>query len=156
MNQYFNSLIGIIKKLQYYLFFLVLILLTGCMSNSPSKTAEKFLTAVMESDYEKAREYSTSDTGKLIDLLESLNSLSGDSEFQEMNDGNVKILAETIDGSIAWVDFTYSSSEEVEKIELRQVDGMWLAHITKEDISEKGLLDTSMDSEQEETSSKTE
>ena len=130
MKHIFSLDIPNFGKIQSPVLYLIIILITGCMSNSPSRIADKFLIAVIESEYKEARKYSTSETCKLIDLLESLNSISSTSEFQELGDNGVKIQSESINGDTAWVEFTYSGIDEVEKLELRKIDGKWLAHVT--------------------------
>jgi len=105
--------------------------------NSPEDVAGKFLQAVYEQDYESAREYSTPETSRLIDLMETLSKVAEKSEI--IKKGGFTILETKTKGSNATVSFREDGSEEVQQLQLKRVDGRWLVHITKEDISAKNI-----------------
>ena len=114
----------------------VLILTSACnMGNSPSKSASKFLNAFNEKDYAEARKYATPETIKLVDLMESLSKMS--TSIDSVQHNKIEVISEKIEDDEATVTFKEAGSNETEELKLKKVDGKWLVHITKTDISSK-------------------
>lgn len=127
------------KLLRSFLFlFAFALLLSSCSSGKkPSKTAEQFLKAVNEKDFKAAREVSTVETGKLIDLMEQLQKLSGATDSIAPVD--FEIIGEKIeaDGKTATVEFREKGGEQTEQIRLKMVDGSWKVDFAKQDLARK-------------------
>jgi hypothetical protein len=127
---------------------IVLITLAGLFScnigNSPKKTAQNFLDAFNEKKFDEARKYSTPETIKLIDLMENLTKMTESTD--SIVAGKIEITSERIEGDSAFVSFREEGGTE-EVLKLLKVDGEWLVHITKQDISAK---DTHTDNSGEE------
>lgn len=122
---------------------LLLITLTACNSgNSPKNAASKFLNAFNEKNYEEARKYATPETIKLVDLMENLSKMSASTDSVPHN--KIEVTEEKIDGDNATVVFNEEGSTDSEEVKLKKVDGKWLVHITKADISakENSVFDT--------------
>ena len=114
---------------------LVVVFASCGSSESPSDVTSKFMNALNERNYEEARKYSTKETTKLIELIESLSKLSD--EKPPVQTGSVVIVDERIEGDIAYVTFLEPDSKEASEVKLKNEDGKWLVNITKEEISAK-------------------
>ncbi len=127
----------------FCMLIMLLITLTACNSgNSPKKAASKFLNAFNEKNYEEARKYATPETIKLVDLMENLSKMS--SSIDSVPHSKIVVTDEKIDGDNATVVFNEEGSNDSEEVNLKKVDGKWLVHITKADISakENSVFDT--------------
>jgi len=116
-------------------FLLLVLILAGCGGNTPSKSASKFLNAFNEKDYEEARKYASPETAKLVDLMESLSKMS--TSIDTLQHNKIEVVSEKIDGETATVTFREEGSDETEDIKLKKIDGKWMVHITKTEISAK-------------------
>ena len=114
---------------------MVILLLMGCSGNSPEKSAEKFLNAFNEKNYEEARKYATPETIKLVDLMENLSKMSASAD--SVSHPKIEVLESKIEGDSAMVTFREKGSDETEELKLKKIDGKWLVHITKSDITAK-------------------
>jgi hypothetical protein len=114
------------------------------MKESPSDVALEFLSAVQNEDYDLARELSTEETGKIINLMESLSEVS-EQESTINSSEQPELVSERIEGNIAFVEFRYAGESETDVLELRKIDGKWYAHVTKESASDKELFDNETD-----------
>ena len=128
------------KKIIRSLFIVTapIMLLIACSSGKkPSKTVEQFLKAVNEKDFVAARELSTPETGKLIDLMEQLQKLSGATD--SIAPVAFEITGEKIeaDGKSAIVEFREKGGEQTEQIRLKMVDGSWKVDFSKQDLARK-------------------
>ncbi len=119
----------------------IMLFVSSCMKDSPSVVALDFLQAIEDEDYDRARKLSTEETGKMINLLESLSDIS-DQSTKGASTGKPEILNERIEGDTAYVEFRHTGDDATDILELRRVDGRWLAHVTKDSLSEKELIDT--------------
>jgi len=132
-------------KTHFITILLSVILLFSCnMGNSPKKAAQNFLNAFNEKKFDEARKYSTPETIKLIDLMENLTKMTESTD--SIVAGKIEITSERIEGDSAFVSFKEEGGTE-EVLKLLKVDGEWLVHITKQDISAK---DTHTDNSGEE------
>jgi hypothetical protein len=93
------------------------------------------MDAVKNREYDKARELSTPETDKLINLQESISNLSQDSS--SFLGDPLEIIEERIDGDTAFVKFIDQDDDMPSTVKLVKTDGKWLVHITKEDFTTK-------------------
>ncbi len=121
--------------------FVSLFQLSACMSNDPKEVAKSFLIAVEMDNYDEARELSTPQTAKIIDLLESLSHMDN-SVKSENQTNDIRIISEKIVNDTAYVVFESDPKDGRETLMLIKVEGDWKANVTKEDLSEKDVLDT--------------
>jgi hypothetical protein len=128
-------------KIQSVATAVMILLFSSCMKDDPAEVAVKFLNAVENEEYERARELSTEDTGKMINLLESLSEIS-DQNTKGVSTGKPEVISERIEGDIAYVEFRNTGDAETDVLELRRIDGKWYAHVTKESVSDKEMIDT--------------
>ncbi|MDQ3049489.1 MAG: DUF4878 domain-containing protein [Bacteroidota bacterium] len=119
-----------------YALSILVIVATACNSgNSPKNAASKFLNAFNEKNYEEARKYATPETIKLVDLMENLSKMS--TSIDSVPHNKIVVTEEKIDGETATVTFNEVGSTDSEEVHLKKVDGKWLVHITKADITAK-------------------
>ncbi|MFM7177618.1 MAG: DUF4878 domain-containing protein [Bacteroidota bacterium] len=114
--------------------FLVLVL-SGCSNENPSDVVIDFIYAVENKQFDDARELSTPDTDKLINLQESIANFSQDST--PFVKSKIEIIEERIMGDTAYVKFVSEEEDMPTTIKLVKTDGSWLVHVTKEDITLK-------------------
>ena len=123
---------------------IIIVLISGaCKSgNSPGKAAERFLNAFNERKYDEARKYASTETIKLVDLMENLSQMSEASD--SVNHPKIEIVDERVEGDTAFVTFREKGAEETDEIKLVKTEGKWLVHITKTELSAKdnSLIDT--------------
>jgi hypothetical protein len=115
---------------------LVSVLFVSCFSaGNPEKTAEKFLTAINERNFEEAKSYGTPETVKLVEMLEQLTKVMDNPNAEPPV--KYEILRHTEDGDSAIVYFRESGSDIDQELKLKKVDGEWMVHVTKEDMAIK-------------------
>lgn len=131
------------KPVNSVIFMFAIITIGACnIGNTPSKSASVFLNAFNEKNYEEARNYATPETIKLIDLMENLSKMS--TSIDSVKHSKIEVVDEKIDGETAVVTFREEGSSESETVNLKKLDGKWLVHITKTDMSAKdnSIFDT--------------
>jgi hypothetical protein len=111
----------------------VLLLFAGCKSNSPKGVAESYLKAFHNQDYEKAKEYATDDTRKLLDMFISLAALTPDSMKHKMK---FEVTGEKVTGDSAYVTYRTEGSTKEQSLTLKKIDGDWKVAATKDTINE--------------------
>ncbi|MBK9637860.1 MAG: DUF4878 domain-containing protein [Bacteroidetes bacterium] len=126
------------KNLIYFLTVLFIFTLTSCKKDQgPIPVAEQFLIAVQEHDYEKAAEFGTKETIKLLKQFEKIEELNGNDLNEKLN--KITILSEDIQGKKAMVYFKEEGNENEQKITLVKVeeDGeyVWKVAMKKEEIN---------------------
>src|SRR6187455_1266601 len=99
-------------------FFLCVFVLAGCTGNSPKSVAESYLKAFNKQDYEKAKDYATDDTKKLLDMFTSLAALTPDSLKRNLD---FVVIGEHIRGDTATVEYKSEGSTKVQSLTLRKV-----------------------------------
>lgn len=124
------------KAILLFLFGLSLVTVSCKQESSPEETAQKFLNAFNERKYDEARKYATPETGKLIDVMEKLTE-NLESQEEPTSPPAIEVLSHTLDGDKATVTFRESETGEEQELAMKMVDGKWLVHLTKEDISAK-------------------
>ena len=129
--------------------FFTFILFSACMHQDPAKVSIIFIKALNNENYEDAREYSTEETGKLIDLVESLSNVASEGSVSSFGSNEVVVVSKVIDGDVARVEYTYPGLLEAQSLQLKKVDGKWLVHVTKESLTEKNLFEEEVEFEME-------
>jgi hypothetical protein len=91
------------KNKLFPILILISVSIIGCFQSNPSDVVVDFMDAVKNREYDKARELSTPETDKLINLQESISNLSQDSS--SFLGDPLEIIEERIDGDTAFVKF---------------------------------------------------
>lgn len=115
----------------------VTIIMIGCgSSGTPSEVFLDFMAALQKKDFEEARNLSSTETIKVVDLIESISKLQVDSTDNAY--AQVEVIDERITGDTAYVEFIDPQAGDVSNTaKLVRTNGKWLVHITKQDISAK-------------------
>lgn len=111
-----------------------LLLLFSCggnKNNAPETVAERFLNAVNNHEFEQAKELSTEDSHKMIDLIASF---AKGVEEEEKVEKVVKVSKCNIDGETAVCDYCCDAEGQETTINLKQVEGLWKVDMSKETI----------------------
>ncbi|MCD6012300.1 MAG: lumazine-binding protein [Flavipsychrobacter sp.] len=114
-------------------------LLVSCSKSSPKEVAKNWLTSFYHLDYEAARKLSTDETKKYIGTLEELGRYTPDSLKKEMEQINVVVKDERIEGdSLAFVTYNLvmgkvPDAPRDETLKLVKKDGKWLVLFSKND-----------------------
>lgn len=108
--------------------------MTGCNSNSPKASADKFLTGLLHYDYEAAKSVSTDATKSMIDMMAQFASMMPDSvkSAAKKIKVNIKDSKETSD-STATVTYTTSDDPQEKKLNMVKQNGKWLVKYDKMD-----------------------
>lgn len=130
------------------LFFSSAILFTACsigLDNGPKIATERFFAAMKAGDIDQAKEYGTSSTGSLLDLMNSFGGAEVMDGLQEMPaftvqncvvDGD-KATCEIIDEEAASADEEATETTDIPQISLKKVDGEWKVDMSKESMMNK-------------------
>ncbi len=129
------------KRIINLLTVLFLFTLTSCKKDhGPIPVAQEFLAALQERDYNKAAEYSTKETIKLLKQFEKIEELSGEDFNDKLN--KITILSEDIQGKTAMVYFKEEGNELEQKITLVKVkeegSDVWKVAMKKEEMNVMG------------------
>lgn len=112
--------------------------ITGCNSNSPKASADKFLTGLLHYDYESAKSVSTEETKKMIDLMAQFSAMMPDSIKQAAKKTTVNIKDANEEGEKATVTYTTSDDPQEKKLNLVKQNGKWLVQYSKMDQMDEG------------------
>ena len=107
--------------------------LVACQARSPKEVAEKYLKAFHAMDYEKAKNYATDDTRKLLDMFINLAAITPDSMKHSLK---FEVLDERIAGDTAYVNYRSEGSLKLQTLTLRKADGEWKVAATKDSLNE--------------------
>lgn len=108
--------------------------MVSCNSNSPKGTAEKFLNSFYHMEYKEAKEVSTEDTKKMLDMIEQFSAISiADSNKQNAKKVKIEIGEVVENGDSATVMYTTSDNKQPQKVNLVKQNGKWLVQWSKED-----------------------
>ncbi|MBK7682829.1 MAG: DUF4878 domain-containing protein [Bacteroidia bacterium] len=126
------------KHVLYFLSILFFLTLTSCKKDQgPIPVAEQFLEAIQEHDYDKAAEFGTKETNKLLKQFKKIEELNGSEATEKLN--KITILSEDIQGKKAMVYFKEEGNENEQKITLEKVDmdgeKVWKVAMKKEEIN---------------------
>jgi hypothetical protein len=114
------------------------VVFSGCNSNSPKATAEKWLNAFYHMDYAKAKEFSTEDTKKQLESFESMMGMMQQSAKEEAKKIKVDVKDPVVEGDKATVEYTLSNDPSPKTLKLVKENGKWLAQWTKMDMGGNG------------------
>ena len=133
--------------------FVMVVSLTGCSKNGPKSVAEKFLEGLYHYDYETAKEVSTDETKKMLDLMAEFSARVPESEKQEAKKIKIDIKDVKEENDTALVTYTLSDDPKEKKVRLVKQKGEWMVHYTKADtyneVNESEELDDSNPSAEE-------
>ena len=126
------------KKNLYVLSILFFFILNSCKKDQgPIPVAEQFLGAIQEHDYDKAAEFGTKETNKLLKQFKKIEELNGNVTKEKLN--KITILSEDIQGKKAMVYFKEEGNDNEQKITLEKVDEdgeiVWKVAMKKEEIN---------------------
>lgn len=96
---------------------------------SASATAEAFLSALYDGDFEQAKKYCTPESQKTIGLLEGLAEMGGGMTEEDKKD--FEIVREEESGNYATVYFTEDDQPDEETLKLKKTSGKWEVMFTK-------------------------
>ena len=109
----------------------------SCNNNSPKAVADKFLTSLYHYDYEAAKEVSTEETRRMLDMIAQFSNAMPDCMKQQAKKVTVDIKDIQEEGDKATVRYTTSDDEKSEKtIHLVKQEGQWLVQWSKMDAEE--------------------
>lgn len=120
------------RKIRDFIFIgFALIVVAGCNSSTPSKTAEQFEKAMAANDYSKAKEYCTKETGETMD---GLLAFVGDAKkAPPITSFTFTVVEEKITGDHAVVKFKSNNPHGGEEEDLVKIDGKWKVTMRKPD-----------------------
>ncbi len=124
MKRHFLSLIAVVA---------VCAVLLSCSPNSPKVAAEKFLTSIYQLDYNGAKNVSTDDTKKMLDMYEQFTLNLPDSMKQQFKKIKIEVKSVKEEKDNATVTYTTTDFPKEQTLHLVKQNGKWLAHWTKED-----------------------
>ena len=111
--------------------FLIVGFLVACAgSDTPKSVVEKFLKATGEYNFAEAKKYCTEETGKMMDMMESMMKMAPDSAKKEHP--KFTLGEEKMDGDNATVGYKEEGKEGDQNLTLKKVSGKWLVSISKE------------------------
>ncbi len=111
---------------------------TGCNSNSPKAAADKFLTNLYHMNYDEAKNVSTDETKKMLDMIAQFSSMAPDSVKETAKKIKVDIKDVKEEGDNATVTYTASDPNNKDaagteqKIAMVKQNGKWLAQWDKQ------------------------
>jgi hypothetical protein len=116
----------------------MLLFSTACSDqDDPMPVAEAFLEALQSGDYDKAGEYGTPETRKLLLQFQRIRQMSGDT-LENKDEGPITILSEDLRNDEAVVYFRSGAEPGEQQITLRkvEVDGskVWRVDLQKQEL----------------------
>lgn len=106
-------------------------------SDDPMPVAEAFLEAMQDGEYEKAGEYGTPETRKLLLQFQRIRQMSGDT-IEAKRSGKISILSEDLKNGEAIVYFRSDDEPGEQQITLRKVDvegkKVWKVDLQKQEL----------------------
>lgn len=121
------------------LFLMSSVVFTGCKTESPKATAEKFLNNLNHMDYEAAKTVATEETINMLDMLAQFSSMMPDSVKEAAKKITVTIKEEKLlSDTTAYVIYTTSENNTEQRLNLvKRSSGddkkRWLAQWSKMD-----------------------
>src|SRR5437867_4097320 len=106
-------------------------LLAACAgSDTPKSVADKFLKATADYNFAEAKKYCTDETGKMMDMMESMMKMAPDSAKKEHP--KFTLGEEKMDGDNATVMYKEEGKDGDQALTLKKANGKWLVSISKE------------------------
>jgi hypothetical protein len=143
------------KKVLSFLFVFAFITFTmiSCGSKSdPKEVSKNFLNALGQMDYETAKKYGTSETGKMLDMLSSFSGMMPDSVKNKAKEAKIEIKSAKEDGDKCEVVYTTTDKAGDQTLNLVKKEGKWLVNMSKDEGMDGAATDmpTTEDSTTEE------
>jgi hypothetical protein len=108
-----------------FTFFLV-----ACSSTSPGDTAEKFMTHLARAEFTEAKQYASTSTGELVEMMGKMGAAMG-GKMEDDKDFKFVLEEENIEGDKATVKFRKKEDGKIQTVHLVKVDGDWKVHEEK-------------------------
>ncbi len=121
------------KILSFVAAAVLVITIASCGSNSPKASAEKFLNSFYHMEYKEAKEVSTEETKKVLDMIEQFSTMMPDSSKQSAKKIKIEIKDVKEEGDNATVTYTTSENTQEQKLTMKKENGKWLANYSKQD-----------------------
>lgn len=118
-----------------------LLMLAGCNSNTPKNVASKWLTSFYHMDYKEAKKYSTVETQRVLEMLESFATAVADSQKKNAEKIKIEIKDVKEDGDRATVNYMVSDDDQEKSIHLVKTDSKWLVNYSKQDKMEEESME---------------
>lgn len=115
------------KKIFFVITVSVSFLILSCKNDSPKSVASDFLTAFYKGDLEKARNYGTDETRRILDQYSQVT--RNDSAHSDLN---IEIVKEELNGDKALMTFRCSKRDGDQYLPMEKSDGRWQVAISKE------------------------
>jgi len=107
--------------------------LNSCKTNTPKAVADKFLSSLYHYDYESAKEVSTEETKKMLDMIAQFSDAMPDSMRKEAQKIKIKIKDVKEENDKATVLYEISDEPTEKTIHLVKQEGKWLVQWSKMD-----------------------
>lgn len=126
------------NSMRIFVWGLMVLVLASCQNqDSPIPVAEAFLEAMQAGDYEKAGEYGTPETKKLLKQFQRIRQMSGDT-LESPKGGGVSIVSEDLRNDKAVVYFRSDEEPGEQQITLKKVDvdgkKVWRVDLQKREL----------------------
>lgn len=102
------------------------VLVTGC-GKSPKNTVKAFTENLAKGKISESKKYATEQTGKLLDMASSMDSIPIEPNFQFI------LVEQSIDGNKAVVRYKEKPDGDVESMDLVKIDGEWKVYVNKDE-----------------------
>jgi multidrug efflux pump subunit AcrB len=126
-----------VTTMKKYLLFIAqvvfVLVLSSCNSNTPKAAAEKFLNGIYQLDYNAAKQVSTEDTKKMLDMYEQFTQNLPDSNKMQFRKIKIDIKSVKEEKESATITYITSDNPHEQTLHLIKQNEKWLAHWTKED-----------------------
>ncbi len=113
--------------------------LASCSNNKPETAAIRFMEAMFDGDFEKAKEYASTDTKSMLSMMESFGVKD---QFEDMSDDlSFKVIKTEIkdDRAICTLEMNEDGEKEEMPINLIKKEGEWLVDMDKEDMDKEDM-----------------
>ena len=104
--------------------------LAACSSSSPGDTAEKFMTHLAHAEFTEAKQYASTSTGELVEMMGKMGAAMG-GKMENDKDFKFVLEEENIEGDKATVKFRKKEEGKIQTVHLVKVDGDWKVHEEK-------------------------
>ncbi len=91
-------------------------------SSGPENAVKNFTENIAKGKVDKAKEYATESTGKMLDMLSGFGAIPIEPNFK------FEMIKDSIVENRAWVTFINQDGEE-DTVEVVKIDGEWLVHM---------------------------
>ena len=123
----------------------IAVFMTACGggASSPEATAESFLNALQNADFEGAKKYATTSSAEMLDMMASMSAMGGD-DAEKPEPKDITITDTQTEGDNATVMYTIEGEEEEQSLDLKKEEGEWKV------VFDKSSMDMPMNMDEEE------